>query len=459
MAPVKWLQPPDLTENGVDVANIHVQLADDFQCTETGPITDLHLWTSFFHDGTPDGGLTSLVFTLRLYADVPTDQQNPYSHPGDLLWIRTCAPGTYQAARIAASTYEWWHNPGQDYWEYPGDSQVYQFDFIVPEEDTFVQKKGTIYWLGVTYEKSVPDQSVMGWKSSPNHWNDDACWLDGTIWRELRYGGAHPLKGQSMDLAFAVTGIPGEESAWDFGDAPDPRYPMLLGSNGARHRVPSAYWMGGSPPDSEADGQPDPTAMGDDIAGIPDEDGLTTSGLLVRGSNVVLLVTASTTGVLNAWMDFNQDGDWADAGEQIAADVTLNAGLNYLTNTLPANAQLGLTFGRFRFASVAGLSVTGPAPNGEVEDHAFTVWQSRPATDIVITNIVCVTQGVLRLEWTGDTATTYETQFTTNGLTASNLQWITWGPAVTSPPLRQQDTNALDVWRFYRVIAPWVPGP
>lgn len=44
----KWLQLPDLDDTGMDVAASAVDaggrvLGDDFQCTETGPITDIHI--------------------------------------------------------------------------------------------------------------------------------------------------------------------------------------------------------------------------------------------------------------------------------------------------------------------------------------------------------------------------------------------------------------------------------
>src|SRR5438132_11123107 len=53
---VKWLQGPDPTINGFDVlvgqgkqpGAPAIILANDFQCTKTGPITDIHLWTSWF---------------------------------------------------------------------------------------------------------------------------------------------------------------------------------------------------------------------------------------------------------------------------------------------------------------------------------------------------------------------------------------------------------------------------
>ena len=45
--PLKWLQDPEQGYEGVDVS-LATPLADDFICTESGPITDVHIWGSFF---------------------------------------------------------------------------------------------------------------------------------------------------------------------------------------------------------------------------------------------------------------------------------------------------------------------------------------------------------------------------------------------------------------------------
>ena len=79
-------------------------------------------------------------------------------------------------------------------------------------------------------------------------------------------------------------------------------------------------------------------------------------------------------GLLNAWLDFNADGDWNDAGEQILTDVSIPAGTtSSLAFTVPASAVSNTTtFARFRFSTMGGVSPTGLAPDGEVEDYALT---------------------------------------------------------------------------------------
>jgi hypothetical protein len=157
----------------------------------------------------------------------------------------------------------------------------------------------------------------------------------------------------------------------DFGDAPDPSYPTLLASNGARHKIDPTIYMGSQGVDAEPDGQPSIHATGDDSNGINDENGVG-YGILVSGETGRLSVSVSAAGYLNAWYDSNGDGDWNDSGEQIAQDFLLTAGMHDLFINIPVQAPAD-GIGRFRFSTQAGLSFTGPAPDGEVEDRILPI--------------------------------------------------------------------------------------
>jgi len=158
----------------------------------------------------------------------------------------------------------------------------------------------------------------------------------------------------------------------DYGDAPDPTYPTLLANNGSRHTVSSIYL--GATIDAELDGIPNSTATGDDNNNLDDEDGVAFTTPLVKGQSANVTVTASATGYLDAWVDFNDDGDWADAGEQIFTSQLLSAGANNLNFTVPGSATgTNQTFARFRFSSAGGLSYVGLAPDGEVEDYQVAI--------------------------------------------------------------------------------------
>ncbi len=123
----------------------------------------------------------------------------------------------------------------------------------------------------------------------------------------------------------------------DFGDAPDPTYPTLLRLDGARHifdglLISAPPWT--TRPTASRPRAPTATTS----TASDDEDGVVFTSGIGAGLDAYLDVTASGAGLLNAWVDFNSDGDWADAGEQIFTDRTLAAGVNSLSFAVPARA-------------------------------------------------------------------------------------------------------------------------
>ncbi len=171
----------------------------------------------------------------------------------------------------------------------------------------------------------------------------------------------------------------------DYGDAPTAAqsgfassYPTTDADNGARHTKLAGFSIG-TEIDVETDGQPSATADLDDSTRSPDdEDGVTFNGTLTVGNtgSVDVFVT-NTAGLsnpyLDAWIDFNRDGDWSDGGEQVFSGPAV-AGSNTLNFTVPGSAAVGNTFSRFRLHDgTSGLAATGQAANGEVEDHLVRI--------------------------------------------------------------------------------------
>jgi hypothetical protein len=77
---------------------------------------------------------------------------------------------------------------------------------------------------------------------------------------------------------------------------------------------------------------------------------------------------------LSAWIDFNADGDWADAGEDLfPGGQSLAPGMNALGFTVPSGAVEGSTHARFRCTTDGAVSFTGEASDGEVEDYLVRV--------------------------------------------------------------------------------------
>src|SRR5690606_4787509 len=108
-----------------------------------------------------------------------------------------------------------------------------------------------------------------------------------------------------------------------------------------------------------------PQTPEDAAAQVNDNDGVNFDNF-VRGYSTTITVTASgitgtRPGYLDAWIDFNGDGDWSDAGEQILTRYELVNGDNQIIVSIPNSAELGETYARFRLSSVGGLTPMGLA--------------------------------------------------------------------------------------------------
>ncbi len=158
----------------------------------------------------------------------------------------------------------------------------------------------------------------------------------------------------------------------DYGDAP-----VSYGS--ASHAFPATagMYLGTAPGDAET------TAQADDGT---DEDGITLPTLMPGQTATITAKVTGAGGYLQGWVDFNGDGDFADAGEQVATNIQDNlvgdtdntAGTIKFNMAVPATAVTTPTYARFRWASTAGLTSIAAASNGEVEDYPVSVYALPP---------------------------------------------------------------------------------
>ena len=203
-------------------------LADDWQCSETGPITDIHFWGSWLWDieGPIDG------FDISIWDDIPANQSpTGYSTPGTILWNEYFS--SYDIIPMNPSP-QGWYDPYDGSYEPQGNHMNYWQYNIENISNPFIQQNGTIYWLCIrpSTMSMYPDPPLWGWKTSLDHFNDDAVyWLDPIGWMELY----EPITGLSLDLSFVITGeeepcetsIDVEKYVWDplnedWVDADDP---------------------------------------------------------------------------------------------------------------------------------------------------------------------------------------------------------------------------------------------
>ncbi|MBA3898063.1 MAG: hypothetical protein H0X36_13225 [Sphingomonadaceae bacterium] len=184
-------------------------------------------------------------------------------------------------------------------------------------------------------------------------------------------GTGNTVRLTSLDFSCPALALPAESTVvpQDFGDAPaaygNPAHDIVAGIQiGATNTSEPARYNS-------------PTATGD-----TGDDGVTITQLRRSQAGTATVTVSGSGGRLQAWIDWNGDGDFADAGEQIATDVADNGAgdTNPATGTIgvsiptPAAATLTQTFARFRWSTTSGLGSSSTASNGEVEDYAITIF-------------------------------------------------------------------------------------
>ncbi len=243
--------------------------------------------------------------------------------------------------------------------------------------------------------------------------------------------------GEVEDYAVTVQGL-------DFGDAADPTYPTLLGSNGARHVVLIANnpTLGVSV-DTEANGAPVAGANGDDTAGVDDEDGVTFGPIIPGENGSVTITTGATGGLVNLWIDLDGDGDWNDAGEQVVTEQAMAASASQVFNfAVPVGVTPGNVASRARISSQSGLGVTGQAADGEIEDHLAPILAAEPRIGVAMAIISSPQVGAA----CGIFDVTFDVVLENLGnVTLTNVQAVTPLASVFVPPATYSITSITSV--------------
>ena len=215
----------------------------------------------------------------------------------------------------------------------------------------------------------LTEQAVPGWDLAslvivdPDHGSSVA---GGTATIDLD-------EGEQIAVVFVNTRTPEQV---DWGDAPD-SYRTTAANDGARHRIVPGFHLGAEETDAEPDGQPTPGADGDDQHGLDDEQGVEWLTRIVPGEEAWVRVSVTDISgqgsVLDAWFDFDRNGNWDDPGEKIIPGKPVIPGQNEFHFTVPADAKLGPSYARFRLSREGVDSYWGSAPDGEVEDYASLI--------------------------------------------------------------------------------------
>jgi hypothetical protein len=201
--------------NGWDISATTIQnptgenniIADDWQCSGTGPVTDIHFWGSWKQDVV---GVIQNIH-LSIHEDLQPDIDYYYSRPGEELWSLDTTDFT-----ISESLYgtQGWYDPVDYAVSYPDHQQFYQYNVTnVPQP--FVQQEGTIYWLDITVTVAPEQiQPEFGWKTTSSNYQDAAVYFSYYYDENEEYIplGWFPLYDpynyESLDMAFVITPEP-----------------------------------------------------------------------------------------------------------------------------------------------------------------------------------------------------------------------------------------------------------
>jgi hypothetical protein len=200
----------------------------------------------------------------------------------------------------------------------------------------------------------------------------------------------------------------------DYGDHLASLYPTMWAQNGARHYIKDGIFIGNALPDADTDGHSSAGATGDDTSDLDDEDGFDPASVnaYVSFPTTFPVKVTNTTGSpaeLFGFVDWNDDGDFADAGEQSTITVpngTVGVVMN-LPWIVPSTASTSAPVAvRLRLSTDKGLGPMGRANDGEVEDYRITVKQEIDFGDLpdsltgtaagVLHNFTTISQGDYR---------------------------------------------------------------
>ncbi len=176
---VKWSQPPQFNDQspypecfwGWDETSIHGGnqiVADDWYCETPDKVTDIHWWGSYpgYQDDTPPSDGPG-AFHLAIWTDVPAGVDQPFSHPGELIW--ECIVNRSDVNE---------HFVGCDYHSSMSATDAcFKYDYIIdPEHCSFFDQGADphVYWLSISAIFYEPSQYEWGWKTREHFWNDAA---------------------------------------------------------------------------------------------------------------------------------------------------------------------------------------------------------------------------------------------------------------------------------------------
>jgi len=215
-------QLPDPSGWDVNFSNQNI-LADDWRCSESGPVKDIHFWFSVHEEPLYPANMQIEIMNIHIsiHDDIPAGAGGlPWSSPAPNPWVFDF-PGPEATVRFYGSGPQGWIDPVEQVVILADHFNIYQANIdlgkILDEAQMFHQEMDNIYWLDLSVDAvGIVDDGTgnplvfdlqVGWKTSQDHFNDaavfDASGGLGLDWQPL----FDPLE-QHLDMAFVITPEP-----------------------------------------------------------------------------------------------------------------------------------------------------------------------------------------------------------------------------------------------------------
>jgi hypothetical protein len=231
----KWSQPPVVLDannpplflgwDELSDYNMVQIVADDWQCKDDRPVTDIHWWGSFIGWNEPyPPSVVPKAFHIGIWTDVPDpnlSNPNDFSHPGTLVWENYCDNFVWNFAGYDSDP-RVYHDPCAPM---EPNEACFQYNQLLSQDEWFHQEpnhsdpNGRVYWVSISaIWPSGTKPYRWGWKTRPHYWNDDAAktnlfnpagrptldsvWVNGT---PIQYPPYPNPDSVSFDMAFELT--------------------------------------------------------------------------------------------------------------------------------------------------------------------------------------------------------------------------------------------------------------
>ena len=194
-------------------------VADDWTCSESGDVLDIHFWGSWQDlNGNQHTDPEEVGQILGFWVSIHLNEPGPPSHPAERVWFEFVPydkVGVVPMDPFDPPALQGWYNP----WEpecIPEDHDAYfryDIDFVVGDLPPFPQEAGTTYWLDISAVVVEYPEKLWGWKTTQSHYLDAAVWSiyeygdppDPPTWGwEELHNCVEPY--ESLDMAFVITG-------------------------------------------------------------------------------------------------------------------------------------------------------------------------------------------------------------------------------------------------------------